>query len=282
MRVHCLGSHYKVAEILAYRATGLPDPIIPWLKYERLTDDSGRQAIECRLGAEATIIESGEIPARSKRVCAESIIRVAQLASRPLRHLKERRNIRRRRRWERRRIEVCPGFANPVERRHRNPYKFNVRVAGEVFGPSCPLRNADEIEAGKQKLAHIAGRDYVGEEQANDLAPDNVLGAYTKIPVAGGEIEIVLPPDGTEALILLDRIGVEIGRKIDGVNVDPAANFPFHLVRQLALPGQLQSTDRTRPMRGRRVRISTQGVQETAEFEIRLVGLCHRLCRGRL
>ena len=82
----------------------------------------------------------------------------------------------------------------------------------------------------------------------------------------GGEVEVVLAPDGARALIALDGVEVEIGRRVDEVAVDAPADLPLHVLGELALRGERQTADAARPVRGIRVRVRAEAVERAAEL----------------
>ena len=95
-----------------------------------------------------------------------------------------------------------------------------------------------------------------GEELAEDVSHVGAMGvammqnglqllrAEAEIPVARREIEVILAIEHVKPLVPLDRVGIEIGRIVDGIGIDPSAELPLHLLGKLSLSGHLDPHDR--------------------------------------
>src|SRR5438034_5236778 len=101
-----------------------------------------------------------------------------------------------------------------------------MRVASCVFCACSPLRDANNVEARQQKLAHVPRRDDVGKEESNNFPPYDLLSAYPKVPVPGRKVDVVLTPEDIEPLVLLDIGKVEIGRGVNDVSIHSSTEFP--------------------------------------------------------
>ena len=189
-------------------------------------------AVERRRAGEAAVVEARDVPAADQRVRADAVGRVAERTRRPVRILEHGGDVLGRGRRQRHRVEVRARLADVVEGLDRHPDQLDVRVAGRVLGPRRPLRNADHVEARQQEVAQVPRRDHVGEEEAHDVAPDDVLRPDAEVPAARVEVEVILAPDRGDALVLLDVLQVEVRPHVDRVDVDPRAELPLDAARR--------------------------------------------------
>ena len=151
-----------------------------------------------------------------------------------------------------------------------------MRIAFRILGSRRPLRNTNDVETGQQELALVPGGNNVGEEEPDNLAPDDLLRANAKIPVAGREIKVVFAIEEIEALILFDRIEIEVGPVVHGIDVDSTTELPSHLICNGALRRQLEARDGARPVCRPRIGVRRQGIEESAELDARPPGGAHR------
>jgi hypothetical protein len=104
-----------------------------------------------------------------------------------------------------------------------------VGVAKIVFGPRRPLGDPQLLELRQVEAAQIPGRDHVGKEQADHLAPHDVLAAEPDIHVAGGKVEVGFTQVELVLLVATHRVRVEA--RIDGeyrIGVGAAGDLPLH------------------------------------------------------
>jgi hypothetical protein len=86
-----------------------------------------------------------------------------------------------------------------------------VEIVLEILRPGGPLRNAQDLEFGQDELPHVLGGNHVAEQQADHLPPYDLLPAEAKIPVTGADVEVVFTQQDIEALVVGNRLRVEIG-----------------------------------------------------------------------
>src|SRR5207253_615990 len=99
-----------------------------------------------------------------------------------------------------------------------------------------------------QEIPQVPGRDHVREEKTNDVAPDDVLCSYAKVPPARIEVQVVFAPDRGCALVLLDILQVEGGPHVNGIDIETGPELPFDAAARVAPAIEGQTVYGARPM----------------------------------